>query len=259
MSTPPADRPGSRYFIGASSKAYLGERATYDWLNGIRAELDARPQLSERGITAFVIPSAPLLVPAREILAGSGCLIGAQDAHWSSGAATGGVSTALLAELGISLVELGHAERRRDFRETDDDIARKVRAALDDGLVPLLCIGETDAVPAQDAASFCIGQVRSAVRGAADLGRTILAYEPVWAIGADRPASSDHVNSVLSMIRAGLIAELGTTPLAEIYGGSAGPGTLVPLVEADGLFLGRFAHDPANFGVVLDDALALVA
>jgi triosephosphate isomerase len=234
-------------YIGVSTKAYLGYDETLAWLSGVRAVLDARPGLADAGIQAFVIPSSPLLLAARDALDGTGCWIGAQDAHWSAGAATGGVSPALLAELGVTLVEIGHAERRRIFGETDEQIALKTAAVLEAGLIPLLCVGEPSRVDPAEAARVCAAQVRSAVP-AGRHGDVILAYEPWWAIGAAEPASPDYVNAVVRELRT-----LGCRGV--VYGGSAGPGTLGPL-HVDGLFLGRFAHDPANFGRVLDEALS---
>ena len=96
-----------------------------------------------------------------------------------------------------------------------------------------------------------LAQVRSATGGDESLApRLVLAYEPVWAIGADEPAAPAYVNAVVELIRQGLGA---ACPI--IYGGSAGPGLLPELAAADGLFLGRFAHDAANLGRVLDEAL----
>jgi triosephosphate isomerase len=234
-------------YIGVSTKAYLGYGETLAWLAGVRAVLAARPGLAERGIQPFVIPSSPLILAARDALDGTGCWIGAQDAHWSAGAATGGVSPALLAELGVTIVEIGHAERRRIFGETDEQIALKTAAVLDAGLVALLCVGEPERVDPAEAARVCAVQVKSAVPDA-QFGRVILAYEPWWAIGADEPAEPEYVNAVARELRT-----LGCRGV--VYGGSAGPGTLGPL-SVDGLFLGRFAHDPANFGRVLDEAVA---
>jgi triosephosphate isomerase len=159
----------------------------------------------------------------------------------------------MLAELGVSLVEIGHAERRRLFAEDDAVVARKVRAAVGHSLTPLLCIGEPDKLDAGAAADFCVGQVLAATEGDSALpSRLVLAYEPVWAIGAQEPAPPQHVNAVLTRIRGALGPGC---PI--IYGGSAGPGLLPQLPAADGLFLGRFAHDAANLARVLDEALLL--
>lgn len=239
--------------IGASTKAYLGFAQSVAWLDGIAAELDARPGLAGSGVVPFVIPSFPLLAAALDRLAPRGVLVGAQAVSWGDGAVTGEVSAALLAEMGVTLVEIGHAERRSHFGETDEVIARKVDAADAAGLRTLLCVGEPHRVDPAEAVAFCLDQVRSAIRAdAAKLASVLVAYEPIWAIGADLPADPGYVTDVLTGLREALGAIGGVPPL--IYGGSAGPGLLGRLPAADGLFLGRFAHEPAAFAAVLDEA-----
>jgi len=238
-------------YIGVSTKMYLGYRQSLRWLSEVRAVVDARPALARRDVRVFVIPSFPVLAQAKDILDGSPVLLGAQNCAWGDGPLTGEVAPGMLAELGVSLVEIGHAERRALFGEDDDVVSRKVRAAVDAGLTPLLCVGEPDTVSPRQAAGFCLDQVHAATAGDGSLPRRfVLAYEPVWAIGADQPADPAYVNEVLELIRERLDA---ACPI--IYGGSAGPGLLPQLTAADGLFLGRFAHDPGNLGRVLDEAL----
>ncbi|WP_445155167.1 triose-phosphate isomerase family protein [Arthrobacter sp. Hor0625] len=241
-------------YIGVSTKMYLGYQQSLRWLSEVRSVVDARPALG-REVRVFVIPSFPVLAAAGEILASSPVLLGAQNCAWGDGPLTGEVGPGMLAELGVSLVEIGHAERRALFGEDDGVVARKVRAAVDAGLTPLLCIGEQARTGPEEAAGVCLSQVRAAVAGDEELvRRLVLAYEPVWAIGADRPAAPDYVNAVAALIREGLG---GACPV--IYGGSAGPGLLPQLPAVDGLFLGRFAHDAGNLGRVLDEALQTLA
>lgn len=257
MSTSGSSTGNGTLYIGVSTKMYLGYQASLRWLSEVRSIVDARPGLGDSvggaPVRVFVIPSFPVLEAAGRILAGSPVLLGAQNCAWSDGPLTGEVSPGMLAELGVSLVEIGHAERRKLFSEDDAVVARKVRAAVEHSLTPLLCIGEPDRLDAGAAAAFCVEQARAATEGDPTvLSRLVLAYEPVWAIGAQEPAPPQHVNAVLARIR----AELGPDcPL--IYGGSAGPGLLPRLPDADGLFLGRFAHDAENLGRVIDEALLL--
>lgn len=279
-------------YVGVSTKMYLGYRDSLRWLGELRQEVNARPALAAGRVVPFVIPSFPMLPAAGDILAGSPALLGAQDCGWADGPWTGEVSPSLLAELGVRLVEIGHAERRRHFGEDDAMVALKVRAADDAGLTPLLCVGEetsglvsgTDddsglaaaqtsaalmaAAPisgeaAEAAASFVYRQIEAATGGDWELAsRLVIAYEPVWAIGAAEPASADYVTAVVRSLR-GLLTghrlESSRTPgdLPIIYGGSAKPGLLPKLDGVSGLFLGRFAHDAVNFGKVLDEAMAL--
>lgn len=244
-------------YIGVSTKMYMGYRQSMSWLERLRSEVDARPALAAGRVVPFVIPSFPLLPDAARILEGSALVLGAQNCGWADGPWTGEVSPSLLGELGVRLVEIGHAERRRHFAENDAVVALKVQAALDAGLTPLLCVGEVTPGDPEASASFVFGQVSAAVRGNwAAAARLVIAYEPVWAIGAAEPAGPDYVSDVVDQLRL-LLGEHGLAALPIIYGGSAKPGLLPELRGVSGLFLGRFAHDPANFGKVLDEALGL--
>ncbi|WP_427133579.1 triose-phosphate isomerase family protein [Pseudarthrobacter sp. S9] len=243
--------------VGVSTKMYLGYRDSLAWLEQLRHEVDTRPALAAGRVVPFVIPSFPVLASAAGLLAGSPLLLGAQNCGWADGPWTGEVAPSMLAELGVRLVEIGHAERRRHFREDDSMVALKVRAADDAGLAPLLCVGEHDAGQPAAAAEFVYRQFESAVDGDWDLaGRLTVAYEPVWAIGAAEPAAAAYVSDVVRQLR-GHLASAGLADVPVIYGGSAKPGLLPTLGGVSGLFLGRFAHDPANFGRVLDEALLL--
>ncbi|MDQ6753188.1 MAG: triose-phosphate isomerase [Actinomycetota bacterium] len=240
-------------YVGVSTKMYLGYAASLEWLDLVAGEIRTRPMITPSGpVRVFIVPSFPVLESARRIFAGLPVILGAQNCGWSDGPFTGEVGAGMLAEMGVGLVELGHAERRRHFGEHDDVVARKVRAAAVAGLAPLLCIGEREAGTPAEAAAFCLSQVCAAIGGGADIPNTILAYEPVWAIGAPEPAPAGYVNDVVAQLRAAL-----GPGIPVIYGGSAGPGLLPRLTEVDGLFLGRFAHQPANLGLVLDEALAV--
>jgi triosephosphate isomerase len=236
---------------------YMGYRQSMSWLERLRDEVDTRPALAAGRVVPFVIPSFPLLPDAARILDGSPLMLGAQNCGWADGPWTGEVSPSLLGELGVRLVEIGHAERRRHFAEDDAVVALKVQAALDAGLTPLLCVGELAPGDAEVAASFVLGQIAAAVRDNwATAARLVIAYEPVWAIGAAEPANAEYVSDVVDQLRL-LLGEHGLAALPIIYGGSAKPGLLPELRGVSGLFLGRFAHDPANFGAVLDEALGL--
>lgn len=234
---------------------YLGYRQSLAWMDGIRQEVLARPALAG-AVQTFVAPSFPVLESAQRIFSGTGVTLGAQNCSTGDGALTGEVSPGLLAEIGVGLVEIGHAERRSLFGEDDATVARKVSAALAAGLTPLLCIGEPERSSVGEAAQFCRAQVESALPRSTGTDALILAYEPVWAIGAPAPAPTDYVNDVVTRLREQLSPGSGEAGARIIYGGSAGPALLPRLDAVDGLFLGRFAHDPRNFGLVLDEALA---
>jgi triosephosphate isomerase len=241
--------------IGVSLKMYFGHTAAVAWFGRVADLARTHPAVRSGQVELFVIPSFPSIPAALESLRGTGVLVGAQDLFWEdTGAYTGEVSGLELAELGVRVVEVGHAERRHLFFETDDVVANKTTAALRNGLVPVLCLGEAVKTTPALAAREVIDQLDSALDGA-PAGRVIVAYEPVWAIGAAEPAGVDHIVGVCVALREHLAAtgREGTV----IYGGSAGPGLLTRLDDAvDGLFLGRFAHDPAALAAVLDEAAA---
>jgi triosephosphate isomerase len=267
MQSTSSDPPvGGRILVGVSTKMYLGYRDSLDWLELLRHEVDTRPALRGGRVVPFVIPSFPVLPAAARLVAGSPLLLGAQNCGWADGPWTGEVSPSMLAELGVRLVEIGHAERRAHFGENDAVVALKVRAADDAGLTPLLCVGEktgdqTSKTGDQTAgaAAFVYRQIDAAVAGDWGLAaRLVIAYEPVWAIGAAEPAGAEYVSAVVKQLRSHL-ANHGLRELPVIYGGSAKPGLLPKLDGVSGLFLGRFAHDAANFGKVLDEALLQAA
>ncbi|PJJ71522.1 triosephosphate isomerase [Diaminobutyricimonas aerilata] len=243
--------------IGVSLKMYFGHARTLEWVDAVAALARRHPAVRDGIVRLFVVPTFPALVPVLERVAGTGIEVGAQDVAWADeGAYTGEVSAVELAEIGVRLAEIGHAERRRLFGETEQVVADKTAAALRNGIVPLLCIGEAERMPVADAARECIGQLDAAIDGSPG-GELLVAYEPHWAIGAERPAEPEHIRTVLTALREHLAATPGFAGGA-IYGGSAGPGLLTELAGAtDGLFLGRFAHDPAALEAILDEALRI--
>ena len=253
--------PGSsRFLIGTSHKMYFSHARTVAWCHSVAEIAGKHPAISGGAVELFVIPTY-LSVPAALDAFGSLALIGTQDLSIEdSGAYTGEVSGAEIAELGCRVVEVGHAERRRLFGETPEVVAAKTAAALRNGLNPVLCIGEAERTTPDEAVRDCIAQIDSALepsRLAGHGGRVIVAYEPHWAIGAPQPASPDYIRAVCSALRAYVRTLSGFPESAVIYGGSAGPGLLTEIADSvDGIFLGRFAHEPEALGVILDEALA---
>ena len=242
----------ARATIGVSLKMYFGHREARVWFARV-AELVARQSaIADGSVEFFVIPTYLQIESALEAFDGTSTIIGAQDASAEdSGAFTGEVSPAELAEIGVGVVEIGHAERRRLFGETEHVVRAKTAAALRNGLRPVLCIGEAERVDPAAAAARTVAQLRDALDGAPE-GPLIVAYEPVWSIGAPEPAPVEHIRAVALALRDAVTGRPGTVV---IYGRSAGPGLLTELGTAvDGLFLGRFAHDVDNLAAVLDEA-----
>lgn len=236
--------------LGVSLKMYFGYQQTLAWSRAVAQQLREHPHVRSGAIDVFVIPSFPMLGAVVEIFDGL-AQVGAQDLFWEdSGAWTGEVSPAVLAEMGCRVAEIGHAERRRHFGETDRQIADKTAAAWRNGLTPVLCLGEAEEGTVAAAVKVCTEQLQAslATAKAAGLeGDLILAYEPQWAIGAAEPASPAYIGEVCRQLRG--------QGMRVIYGGSAKPGLLSKLgPQVDGLFLGRFAHDPHAFATILDEA-----
>ncbi|KKY16144.1 putative triosephosphate isomerase [Diplodia seriata] len=245
--------PRPRRIVGTSLKMYFDLDRTLSYLKGV-AELSSHAEANN--VDLFVIPDFVTILEARRILQDTSVVLGAQDAFWEpSGAYTGEVSPLTLQQAGVKLIEMGHAERRRIFRENDEQVAKKAAAAVKHGHIPLVCVGEkTHGSVASQAVGLaieeCRPQVTSVLAAVPDDAEVILAYEPVWAIGAKEPADADHVVNVTKELRRMASGRKGPTRI--LYGGSAGPGTFAKLVDGvDGLFLGRFAHDLANLKQVL--------
>ena len=180
------------------------------------------------GIELFVLPPALALTEVVRVLAGSGVVVGAQNAHWAEqGAWTGEISMAMVADAGGTLIELGHSERRTHFGETDLDVNKKVRAAIAHGLTPLVCVGETaDEKRLGVAALSNARQARMAMAGlnADEARRVCLAYEPVWAIGeGGTPATPEDAQPIHVAIKHAIVDLVGVEPPV-LYGGSVNPG-----------------------------------
>ncbi len=240
---------------------YFSHAQTLEWSRAVADICAAHPAVAAGLVEFFVTPSYPAIPAVLEIMKG-GITVGAQDISAEQfGAFTGEVSGAELYELGCRVVEVGHAERRHLYSETDEVVAAKTRAALRSGLTPIVCIGEDQPMGLASAVSECGRQVRSALataRAAGEHGRVIFAYEPNWAIGADQPADPSYIREICQGIREQLDEDADFPDSDLIYGGSAGPGLLPQVSSAvSGLFLGRFAHDPNAVALILDEVCEL--
>lgn len=239
--------------VGVNLKMYFDAPSTTAYLTAI-AKFVAPPASHSTGI--FILPSYPCLAAASDLLDMTPqVILGAQDcSSEDSGAHTGEVSPLMLKQVGCRIVCLGHAERRRaPFNETDEVVATKAKAVVRNGMIPLICIGEQSQSGVMSegvglAIRECSPQVKSILRAVPSDAPIIFAYEPVWAIGAQEPASADHVLAVVKNLKELIGTMEGRAEVRVLYGGSAKPGTWGTLKEGlDGLFLGRFAHDVGNF------------
>ena len=250
--------------VGVNTKMYFDLPSTTAYVSAV-ARIAPSPN-SSCGI--FIIPSYPCLLAAHKLLeATPQVLLGAQNCHAEdSGAYTGEVSPLMLKQAGCSMVCLGHAERKRaPIKETDENVAQKAVAVIRNGMIPLVCIGEKTKSNIMSegvglAIRECTPQIMEVMKALPKNVSIIFAYEPVWAIGAQEPASADHVVSVVLSLRDRIREKFGEHQAGKIrilYGGSAKPGTWETLKDGvDGLFLGRFAHNVDNFEKVIEEVEA---
>lgn len=248
----------ARFSIGLSTKMYFSHKRTLEWVQAVAGICAEHPATVDGVAAFFVIPTFPSLPAVVELARPAGIAVGAQDvATADEGPFTGEVSAAELAELGATMAEVGHAERRSMFGETDEVVARKTHAALRNGLAPVLCVGEPERGAPDEAAAHCIRQLTSALepaRAAGTGGSLLVGYEPIWAIGAAEPAAPDYVSAVCRSLREHVGGDALFPEAKVIYGGSAGPGLLPQIAaDVDGMFLGRFAHDPDAVRRILDE------
>ena len=189
--------------------------------------------------------------------AGTNIAVGAENCHWAeSGAFTGEISAPMLKELGVEYVVIGHSERRQYFGETDVTVQKRVRAALDAGLTVILCIGELLEQREAGITEEIVGmQTKAALGGVSkeELGRIILAYEPVWAIGTGKTATAEQAAEVCTAIRATIRNLYGARVARSItiqYGGSMNPKNAAELLaqpDVDGGLIGGAALKPDQF------------
>lgn len=219
----------------------------------------------EKVDVAFIVPFTDLR-SVQTLVAGDKLDItyGAQDvsAH-ESGAYTGEISAAMLAKLGCSWVVVGHSERREYHGETDSLVAAKAKAALKHGMSPIVCVGEPlDVREAGTHVDFVVNQTRNSLEGltAEELARTVIAYEPVWAIGTGKVASAEDAQEVCAAIRA-LVAQLADASVAEgmriLYGGSVKTESVAEIVakpDVDGGLVGGASLDGEDFAKLAANA-----
>jgi triosephosphate isomerase (TIM) len=215
-------------------------------------------------VERVLCPPFTALAAVAPLLAGTGLGLGAQNMHWEkSGAYTGEVSPLMLAGL-CRYVILGHSERRQYFAETDENVNKKVKTALAHGLTPIVCVGENLAEnEAGQTAAVVTRQTRAAYAGltAGDALKTIIAYEPVWAIGTGKAATPAGANAVIGLHIRGALADLYASAVADAvrvqYGGSvtaANAADLMAQPDIDGALVGGASLKPAEFAAIVKAA-----
>lgn len=247
---------GARPMIGTSWKMNLTPAQARTYLADLRARAADETWGSR---TVFVLPPYVDIEVARDELKGSRILYGAQNLHPAdAGAFTGEISAPMLAALGCRIVEVGHSERRRDQRETDELIGAKVAAILRNGMWPLVCVGESGADHDEGrSAQVVLAQLERIFEGVdeADAGSVLVAYEPWWAIGVGATAAPlEHVAQLHGVIGGWLSQRWrGGGEIPVLYGGSVdldNAAALLAMPGVSGLFVGRAALDPATFSAI---------
>jgi triosephosphate isomerase len=204
-----------------------------------------------------LFPSYTTLPAVVEVLAGSTVGTGAQDLYFEErGAYTGEISAGMLSALGVSFALAGHSERRHVFGEGDQTVARKLRAALGAGLVPVLCVGELlEEREAGNASRVVETQVRASLEGLStdEFSRVVVAYEPVWAIGTGKTATPEDAAEIHTVLRR-ILGTLFDTEAASmtpiLYGGSVQPSNARELLDAenvDGVLVGGASLEADSF------------
>jgi triosephosphate isomerase (TIM) len=214
------------------------------------------------GVEVMIAPPFTALSHVAAELAGSDIALGAQNMHWEShGAYTGEIAPGMLTAAGCRYVIIGHSERRQFFGETDASVNRKIRAAVAAQLHPVFCIGETEAQrDAGQTFSVLDKQVKNGLEGllSQDLRSLVVAYEPVWAIGTGKTATTEQAQEVHAHIRR-LIAEIVDSDFGRnlriLYGGSVKPSNIKALMampDIDGALVGGASLEPETFSQLVN-------
>lgn len=208
-------------------------------------------------VEMMIAPPSTALAPMAELLKKSKISLGGQNLFWEKqGAYTGELSAAMLLSAGCSHVLIGHSERRQYFGETDETVNKRIKASLNAGLIPVLCIGETEAErDAGKTFSVLDKQVINGLEGlfSDDLGSLVVAYEPVWAIGTGKTASDDQAQEAHNYIRNLVERQFGkalASGIRILYGGSVKPSNvkaLMAMPDVDGALVGGASLEAESF------------
>jgi triosephosphate isomerase len=229
-------------------------------INGLKSKLATLP----KGVETIVCPPFTSLEFAKKLLEGSTIELGAQNMYYEDdGAFTGEVSAKMLKSVGCRYVILGHSERRQHFGETDASINKKVKKAYASGLIPIICVGETLREREKNITNQVVtGQIKGCLKdiSAADVEKSIIAYEPVWAIGTGKVATPQQAQEVHELIRK-LIGQLYSPTTAEKvviqYGGSVKPDNAKDLLhqpDIDGALVGGACLKAESFVAIVQAA-----
>lgn len=240
--------------VAANWKMHMTVAEALRWVAELKVALD---NLS--GVEIAICPPATALSAVCPALAGTRWLLGGQTMHWEpKGAYTGEISAPMLVDVGCHCVILGHSERRQYFGESDEAVGRKVGAAFEHALIPIVCVGERlDERQAGQVEAVITRQLSAAIREQASdrLRRLVIAYEPVWAIGTGQTATGTEANRVAGLIR-NMLAERDAAAASTVrilYGGSVKPENAREFLgqpEIDGALVGGASLDARAFAAI---------
>lgn len=230
--------------------------------NDVKTFMESFPTLV-KDADAEVVLCVPYidLKTALDLAAGTNVKIGAQNMHYEEkGAFTGEISPKMLKDINVEYVIIGHSERREYYKETDESVNRKLKAAFEYGLKPILCVGETLSQREEGITkSFVTTQVEKALDGLTNnqVASTIIAYEPIWAIGTGKTASKEDANEVCGWIREKVRKLYGNAADEVViqYGGSVKSSNakeLFSMSDIDGGLVGGASLDPEEFSKIVN-------
>ena len=229
---------------------------------GVKLVKELAPLVADvNDVDVVACPTATALAADTEAAKVSKIHVGAQNVHWEpKGAYTGEISTGMLKEIGVEYVILGHSERRDYFGETDEGVNKRARAAFAAGLTPIICCGES--LEIREAGTYIahvVKQIKAALDGftADEVGKLVIAYEPIWAIGTGKTATFEQAEEVCKAIREAVAEVFGQAAADAIriqYGGSVKPATIKDLMaqpNVDGALVGGASLKAADFSAIV--------
>ena len=230
-----------KYVIAGNWKMHKTIAEALEFVN------DIKDRVNNEKVEAVICAPFTLLKDLKEATKGTSIKVGAQNMHFEEkGAFTGEISPLMLKELDMDYVIIGHSERRQYFNETNETVNKKVLKALEVGIDPILCVGETlEEREAGNTKDVCKVQVEKALENVSkeDIAKVVIAYEPIWAIGTGKTATSEDANDVIAYIRQ-VVANLYKDLANEVriqYGGSVKPsnvGEIMNQSDIDGALVG---------------------
>nr|WP_211201707.1 triose-phosphate isomerase [Rhodobacter sp. NTK016B] len=231
--------------------------AAGNWkMNGLTAQLTEAMALAaahpQPDLDILICPPATLLAPMATAMTGTSVAVGGQDCHAAEkGAHTGDISATMLSDAGASYVILGHSERRADHGESSADVAAKTQAAWAAGLIAVVCLGETETQRDAGETLTVIGaQLAESLPEGATAENTVIAYEPVWAIGTGRTPTEEQIAEVHAFLR----KNAPDAGIRLLYGGSVNPknaATIFAIADVDGALVGGASLKAEDFGAIV--------